>query len=237
MKKRIMVILLGHLIPRYSSCFFLLCCFLTVLMFIKGFPHRFTPAVPVIPHASHMYTCGVGELHVKGYHEDNKIAKVAIALSEATLLRGKSWKKDKNSSFSELLLLKDQIVTPYMIKNPLKVAITIRFEEDFETREFVNLFEEKPIISEKMSKTEKHLMKDLLFNAINQRRVMKGKKTPLFSFSLLLFFLLLIFFIFFLSLNHSSFATLLTFPHSYLTVLSFLWFCNCCLFHFMKVTK
>jgi hypothetical protein len=161
-------------------------------MFIKGFPHRFTPAVPVIPHASHMYTCGVGELHVKGYHEDNKIAKVAIALSEATLLRGKSWKKDKNSSFSELLLLKDQIVTPYMIKNPLKVAITIRFEEDFETREFVNLFEEKPIISEKMSKTEKHLMKDLLFNAINQRRVMKGKKTPLFSFSLLLFFFFLL---------------------------------------------
>jgi hypothetical protein len=121
-----------------------------------------------------MYTCGVGELHVKGYHEDSKIAKVAIALSEATLLRGKTWKKDPKSSLSELFLLKDQVVTPYMIKNPLKVAITVRFAEDFETREFVSLFEEKPIVAEKMSKVDKHMFKDLLFDAINQRRIMKG---------------------------------------------------------------
>jgi hypothetical protein len=82
--------------------------------------------------------------------------KVAVALPSSSLDRAKIWSReshkhthypeqhrnDEHRTLTDYLLQKVNIITPYEIANPLKVAITIRFLQTTQTQDFIKLFQD-----------------------------------------------------------------------------------------------
>ena len=76
-----------------------------------------------------------------------KLCRVSLALPASSLDRAKLWEHNRrrrrtDKSLTDSLLQRVNIVTPYQISNPLKVAVTLRFYQTVNVDEFLNLLNE-----------------------------------------------------------------------------------------------
>ncbi|RYH22607.1 hypothetical protein EON65_19025 [archaeon] len=86
------------------------------------------------PQATPLYIAGVGKIIKlnRGIFKETaeELCRVAVALAPATADRAKDWivkhGSKGNSTLTEQLLLRENIITPYSISNPLKVAVYLR---------------------------------------------------------------------------------------------------------------
>lgn len=100
----------------------------------QGFPHRITPNLAVRPQGTPLYVAGVGKINKlnRGYFKESseELCRVAVAIAPYTADRARDWivkhGSKGNSTLTEQLLLRENIITPYSISNPLKVAVYLR---------------------------------------------------------------------------------------------------------------
>ncbi len=119
------------------------------MIFTKEFPEVYTPAIPVRPQAPSVFTIAVAPVTSSTFlFKKQTLFKIAVALPSSSLDRAKIWDREYHTAqrrgeesrpLSDYLLQKVNIVTPYEISNPLKVAITIRFLQTMSTDDFLQI--------------------------------------------------------------------------------------------------
>lgn len=131
-----------------------------------------------------MYLIGVGSVKQKGYLGDRIVAKIGVGCDRYSLKGAKEWTRDQRNRnrppLEDYLLRRENLLTPYAIANPLRVAVMIRFEENFPTRDFVKLFEAPLLSSSSCSRESWTTFRDTLSDSMGDRRMLAGDEVGLF---------------------------------------------------------
>lgn len=100
------------------------------------------------PQTPSVFTIGNGTIYRNTYFSSKqKLCRVSFAIPGNTLDRVKTWEHNRrrhrtDQTLVDSLLQRVNIVTPYTISNPLKVALTLRFYQTITVEDFLRLFDE-----------------------------------------------------------------------------------------------
>lgn len=100
------------------------------------------------PQSTPLYLAGVGTISRMNEgifkNEAEELCRIALAISPSTADRAKVWagKRSSNTTLTECLLTKENIITPYSISNPLKVAVIMKFVSPMRSSYLIHLLKE-----------------------------------------------------------------------------------------------
>ncbi len=129
-----------------------------------------------------MYLIGVGVIKQPGYIQESVVAKVAVGCSTYTIDRAKYWKEKRfqdQSTLTEVLLRRENTITPYGIANPLKVSVIVHVTKDFGTKDFIKLFEPCFV---SCSKEGLQTFRDTMNDVIGDRKLRAGDDVSIYFY-------------------------------------------------------
>lgn len=151
-----------------------------------------------------LYLVGVASMVKPGLLYDAEVAKISVSLSPKSLEAAKNWSKlqninDKSSASSTLaqtLLNLDHTITKYSSRrnpellegyesynytiNPLTIAVSLRFQSEVRTKDFLRFFHKS---FENCSKESYEAFKETLLDVISNRKIHPKEEISFYWFS------------------------------------------------------